>query len=204
MKEDDRRIRTALAIAENAGPENNIREERIFERSSEGSAVLKLKGYRLPYLEIQENLWRRASIYKIKRAEANFQRRISDAYYLNVDQPGHIAEVTSMLSHKSVNVAEMQLYREESRGGDAVMVIESCDEEIPQELKWLEHLRRPEGHVLQSVERNCLMGGVIMSYLIRLKEICKICKMKKRSSGVIREPTTAAKGRYRRTSLFRI
>lgn len=49
------------------------------------------------------------------------------------------AEVTSMLSHKSVNVATMQLYRE-SRGGNAVMVIE-CDQEIPEEsVKWLEHL----------------------------------------------------------------
>ena len=43
----------------------------------------------------------------------------------NIDQPGHVAEVTSMLAHKSVNIATMQLYRE-SRGTRAVMVIE-CD-----------------------------------------------------------------------------
>ena len=28
----------------------------------------------------------------------------------NLDQPGHVAEVTSMLSHKCVNIAAMQLY----------------------------------------------------------------------------------------------
>ena len=43
----------------------------------------------------------------------------------NLDQPGHVAEVTSMLSHKCVNIAAMQLYRS-SRGGYAVMVVE-CD-----------------------------------------------------------------------------
>ena len=57
----------------------------------------------------------------------------------NIDQPGHVAEVTSMLAHKSVNIATMQLYRE-SRGTRAVMVIE-CDREVPEEaIEWLEHL----------------------------------------------------------------
>ena len=57
----------------------------------------------------------------------------------NLDQPGHVAEVTSMLSHKSVNIATMQLYRD-NRGGYAVMVLET-DQAIPREsLAWLEHL----------------------------------------------------------------
>ena len=57
----------------------------------------------------------------------------------NIDQPGHVAEVTSMLSHKCVNIATMQLFRDK-RGGYAVMVIET-DQSIPEEaIKWLEHL----------------------------------------------------------------
>ncbi len=57
----------------------------------------------------------------------------------NLDQPGHVTEVTSMLAHKSVNIATMQLYRS-NRGGNAVMVIE-CDQEIPKDsIHWLEHL----------------------------------------------------------------
>lgn len=46
-----------------------------------------------------------------------------------MDQPGHVAEVTSMLAHKSVNIATMQLYRA-NRGGNSVMVLE-CDQEVP-------------------------------------------------------------------------
>ena len=45
----------------------------------------------------------------------------------------------SMLAHKSVNIATMQLYRD-CRGGNAVMVLE-CDQEIPGEsIGWLRHL----------------------------------------------------------------
>ena len=57
----------------------------------------------------------------------------------NLDQPGHVAEVTSMLAHKSVNIANMSLYRDK-RGGSAVMVVE-MDQPLPKEsLEWLEHL----------------------------------------------------------------
>ena len=57
----------------------------------------------------------------------------------NIDQPGHVAEVTSMLSHKSVNIANMQLYRDK-KGGYAVMVLET-DQPVPEEsVQWLAHL----------------------------------------------------------------
>lgn len=57
----------------------------------------------------------------------------------NIDQPGHVTEVTSMLAHKSVNIAAMQLYRA-GRGTNAVMVLE-CDQEVPAEsIKWLERM----------------------------------------------------------------
>ena len=70
---------------------------------------------------------------------ANFSGDYPTLIVHNIDQPGHVAEVTSMLAHKSVNIATMQLYRE-SRGTRAVMVIE-CDREVPQEsIEWLEHL----------------------------------------------------------------
>lgn len=46
---------------------------------------------------------------------ANFSGDYPTLIVHNIDQPGHVAEVTSMLAHKSVNIATMQLYRE-SRG----------------------------------------------------------------------------------------
>ena len=59
----------------------------------------------------------------------------------NQDRPGHVMSVTTLLAHRSINIATMQLFRD-SRGGYAVMVVE-CDQEIPAEA--IEWLRRQEG-----------------------------------------------------------
>lgn len=81
----------------------------------------------------------RIQICKLDGLTANFSGDYPTLIVHNVDQPGHVAEVTSMLEHKSVNIATMQLYRE-GRGGNAVMVLE-CDQEVPAEaIRWLEHL----------------------------------------------------------------
>ena len=83
----------------------------------------------------------RINIAKIDGIETNFSGDYPTLVVHNLDQPGHIAEVTSMLAHKSVNIATMQLYRS-ARGGEAVMVVE-CDQEIPKEgIDWL---KRVEG-----------------------------------------------------------
>lgn len=81
----------------------------------------------------------RIQICELDGLTANFSGDYPTLIVHNVDQPGHVTEVTSMLAHKSVNIATMQLYRK-SRGGDAVMVIE-CDQEVPVEaIRWLAHL----------------------------------------------------------------
>ena len=78
----------------------------------------------------------RIKICEIDGLTANFSGDYPTLIVHNHDQPGHVAEVTSMLSHKMVNIATMQLYRG-GRGGLAVMVIE-CDQEIPIEgIRWL-------------------------------------------------------------------
>lgn len=59
----------------------------------------------------------------------------------NLDQPGHVAEVTSLMAHKSINIATMNVYRDK-RGGYAVMVLET-DQNIPDSaIQWL---KRVEG-----------------------------------------------------------
>ena len=79
----------------------------------------------------------RINIAKIDGIDTNFSGDYPTLVVHNIDQPGHVSEVTSMLAHKSVNIAAMQLYRS-NRGGEAVMVVE-CDQEVPQEgIKWLE------------------------------------------------------------------
>lgn len=78
-------------------------------------------------------------IKQLDGLEANFSGDYPTLVVHNLDQPGHVTEVTSMLGHKSINIATMQLYRD-SRGGNAVMVIE-CDQEVPlASVHWLEKL----------------------------------------------------------------
>lgn len=81
----------------------------------------------------------RIKVCKIDGLDANIGGDYPTLIVHNQDQPGHVTEVTSMLAHKSINIATMQLFRD-IRGGNAVMVIE-CDQEIPREgLEWVEHL----------------------------------------------------------------
>ena len=78
-------------------------------------------------------------VNKLDGIDVNFTGESPTLIVHNLDQPGHVAEVTSMLSHKSVNIATMQLYRNK-RGGYAVMVLET-DQPIPEDsVAWLAHL----------------------------------------------------------------
>ena len=79
----------------------------------------------------------RINIAQIDGINTNFSGDYPTLVVHNLDQPGHVSEVTAMLAHKGVNIAYMQLHRS-NRGGEAVMVVE-CDQEVPQEgIKWLE------------------------------------------------------------------
>lgn len=81
----------------------------------------------------------RILIAKLDGIEVNFSAEKPTLIVHNVDQPGHVAQVTSMLAEKQVNIATLQLYRDK-RGGYAVMVIET-DQEVPEEsVAWLEQL----------------------------------------------------------------
>ena len=140
MEPDDSRIPDSLNLAQEAGMEITFGEAALKD-AHPNSTQLILTGENGRQLEIiGESLGGSLiNIASIDGLSANFSGEYPTLIVHNLDQPGHIAEVTSMLSHKAVNIAEMQLYRS-SRGGNAVMIIE-CDQEIPQEsVKWLSHL----------------------------------------------------------------
>ena len=140
MEPDDSRIPDSLNLAQEAGMEITFGEAALKD-AHPNSTQLILTGENGRQLEIiGESLGGSLiNIASIDGLSANFSGEYPTLIVHNLDQPGHIAEVTSMLSHKAVNIAEMQLYRS-SRGGNAVMIIE-CDQEIPQEsIKWLSHL----------------------------------------------------------------
>ena len=121
MKPDDIRIPDSFALAVEQGLAFTFDKIELKE-AHPNTAILQLSTAGGRELEVQ------ASSLGGGRIMVN-----------KLDQPGHVAEVTSMLSHKSVNIATMQLYRNH-RGGYAVMVIET-DQDIPAEaLRWLSRL----------------------------------------------------------------
>ena len=79
----------------------------------------------------------RMKICKLDGMEANFCAEYPTLIVQNLDKPGCVATVTTMLSERGINIATLQLYRD-SRGGDAVMAVE-CDREVPKDaIDWLE------------------------------------------------------------------
>ena len=140
MKTDDVRIPNSMEIAKAEGMQLSFGRADL-EDGHPNSAELELVGAEGRKLTIVgESIGGSLiNIAKIDGLDANFSGEYPTLIVHNLDQPGHVAEVTSMLAHKSVNIATMQLYRAK-RGGNAVMVIE-CDQEVPKEsIEWLNHL----------------------------------------------------------------
>lgn len=140
MKTDDVRIPNSMEIAKAEGMQLSFGRADL-EDGHPNSAELELVGAEGRKLTIVgESIGGSLiNIAKIDGLDANFSGEYPTLIVHNLDQPGHVAEVTSMLANKSVNIATMQLYRAK-RGGNAVMVIE-CDQEVPKEsIEWLNHL----------------------------------------------------------------
>lgn len=140
MKPDDIRIPDSFGIAEKEGLQFSFSNVNLKDVHP-NTAVLKLTGENGRKLEVQAASigGGRIMIHELDGIQVNFSAEKPTLIVHNIDQPGHVAEVTSMLSHKSVNIATMQLYRDK-RGGYAVMVLE-MDQAVPAEaIRWLEHL----------------------------------------------------------------
>lgn len=140
MQPDDIRIPCSFEIAKKEGLQysfSNINLKDVHPNT----AVLRLTGENGRQIEVEaaSSGGGRIMIQKLDGIQVNFSAEKPTLIVHNQDQPGHVAEVTSMLSHKSVNIATLQLYRDK-RGGYAVMVLE-LDQPVPEEsIRWLEHL----------------------------------------------------------------
>ena len=140
MKPDDIRIPDSFALAVEQGLAFTFDKIELKE-AHPNTAILQLSTAGGRELEVQASSLGggRIMVNKLDGINVNFNGASPTLIVHNLDQPGHVAEVTSMLSHKSVNIATMQLYRNH-RGGYAVMVIET-DQDIPAEaLRWLSRL----------------------------------------------------------------
>ncbi len=140
MHPEDERIPNSFQIAKEQGMEFSFAGIELRD-AHPNSVLMKLVGKNGRKLDVEAASLGggRIKVCKLDGLEANFCGDYPTLIVRNLDQPGHVAEVTSMLAHKSINIATMQLYRGK-RGGDAVLVLE-CDQEVPEEsIRWLEKL----------------------------------------------------------------
>ena len=129
MKPDDIRIPHSFEIAEENGLVFSFGTVNLRD-AHPNTAVLKLVGESGKQMEVQGVSigGGRVLIQKLNGLEVNFSGERNTLVIQNLDTPGSVAKVTSILFWKSVNIATMQLCRDK-RGGYAMMVLET-DEEI--------------------------------------------------------------------------
>lgn len=140
MKPDDYRIADSIEIAREKNISVSFGEAKLVD-AHPNTVQLLLKGINGNSIEIiaQSIGGGKINIAEIDGISTNFSGDVPTLIVHNLDQPGHVSEVTSMLAHKSVNIASMQLYRSH-RGGEAVMVVE-CDQPVPEDgLAWLSRI----------------------------------------------------------------
>lgn len=138
MKPDDIRIPSSFDLAARQGLTYSF-ESRNIRNAHPNTALIHLSGARGRSIEVQGASvgGGRIMIHKLDGIETNFSALKPTLIVHNLDQPGHVAQVTAMLAREQVNVATMQLFRDK-RGGYAVMVIET-DQPVPAwSVQWLE------------------------------------------------------------------
>ncbi len=142
MMPDDERIPDSFSHAKERGLEYEF--EGIELRDAHpNSVLLKLVGIQGNKMEIIASSIGGSSIVinQIDGIEADITAAYPTLVIRNIDKPGHVSMVTSLLSKNSINIATMKIQRDK-RGGNAVMIIE-CDQGVPSEV--LELLTNSEG-----------------------------------------------------------
>ena len=142
MQPDDERIAVSFDTAQREGMDVSFSRVSL-SGEHPNTARLELVGRSGKTLSIVASSLGggRIMVVEMNGLRANFSGDLPTLIVQNRDQPGHVSEVTSMLAHKGVNIATMQLYRDYP-GGNAVMIIET-DKAVPDEgVQWLE---RSEG-----------------------------------------------------------
>ena len=139
-KPDDERLPNSFAEAEKAGLSFQL-THGVIRNAHPNTAKIHVIGENGNELEVVGSSigGGRIKICEIDGICTNFSGEYNTIIVHNTDTPGHVAQVTTTLAQKNVNIATMQLYRS-SKGGKAVMVVE-CDQEVPQEgIRWLERV----------------------------------------------------------------
>lgn len=148
---DDGRIPQSFELAKDYGLEFAF-EGINLQAAHPNSVKLEVVGERGRRLEVIAASigGGRIRICEIDGLTANFSGETPTLVVYNQDRPGCIVKVTSKLGSAGINIATMQVYRDE-RGGHAVMVIE-VDQEAPADC--IAELEREDG--IEKVTYLCL------------------------------------------------
>lgn len=144
MKADDMRIPDSFQIAEERGMQFQIENVQI-SGAHPNTALIQAVGADGKSLEVQASSigGGRIMLNKVDGVTVNCTADCPTLIVHNYDQPGQVAEVTSLLSDLPINIATLQLHRIK-RGGEAVMVAE-VDQPLPD-------------NIVETIEQ---MGGII-------------------------------------------
>lgn len=138
MKPDDIRIPNSFDIAKSQGISYTFETKNVKD-AHPNTAILSLNGITGKKVELQASSigGGRIMLNKLDGIDVNFAAERPTLVVHNIDMPGHVAKVASMLYELKVNIATMQLYRSK-RGGDAVMVMELDQAISPEVVLWVE------------------------------------------------------------------
>lgn len=140
MKPDNMKIPESFLIAKKEGLSFHFYTKTL-KNAHPNTALLQLCGKSGQTLSIQAASigGGRINIQKIDGIDVNFSAEKPTLIIHNLDMPGHVGKVASMLCKYGINIATMNLNRH-ARGGDAVMVMET-DQDIPKEaITWCKQL----------------------------------------------------------------
>lgn len=145
MEADDMRIPESFEIAKDSGLDFEF-ENREIKDAHPNTAIITVEDKTGRVLKVQAASigGGRIKVKKIDGIDVNFQGNLPTLIINNIDEPGHVANVTGILAKGGFNIANMQLYRNK-KGGTAVMVVEmdqKISPEIVEELKKLKGVLR--------------------------------------------------------------
>lgn len=140
MKPDDMRIPHSFELAAKSGLEFTF-EQVTLRDAHPNTALLRLEGESGKKLEVQAASigGGRIMVQKVNGLEVSFSAEKNTLIIQNIDGPGRVAQVASILFEKSVNIATMQMHRAK-RGGFSVMVLETDEEVWEKSVRQLEEL----------------------------------------------------------------
>ena len=142
MYPDDGRIRDSIALAKQAGIEYSF-EAGVLKDSHPNTAFIDITGASGKRVSVLGSSVGGGNIIikKVNELDVEFTGQYNTLIISHQDTPGAIASVTNLLAYSEINIASMKVYRS-SRGGDAMMIIET-DQEISRELETvIKHLPR--------------------------------------------------------------